>query len=113
MAPTNNWQVGALYPPGGLNNIKWTQPGGVGTPVYPQPVTGVDYFSTKPFNEKSGVFTAGCGHWMNMPLIQREYDYTTNSSVALILCPTCGYCQSAIEPFEAAFNTVLIPQLVI
>ena len=109
--PANSWQVGALYPPGGPNNVKWSQPGGIGTIVLPQQQTGVDYFSTKPFSELSGQFASPCGHYQNMPLIQREWDYETNSSVALICCELCGYVAYTIEPFEAALNTVLQPQL--
>ena len=109
--PSNDWQIGALYPPGGLNNIKWSQPGGVGTPVYPQQQTGVDYFSSHPFSELSGQFSVGCGHFCNMPLVQQEYDYVTESSVALICCPLCGYVQYTLEPFESALSTVYQPQL--
>ena len=109
--PSNSWAVGTLYPPGGLNNIKWSQPGGAGTLVYPQQQTGVDYFSTKPFSELSGQFSCGCGHFVNEPLIQREWDFVTDSSVALICCPMCGYVQYTLEPFEDALNPVLNPQL--
>ena len=109
--PSNDWQVGALYPPGGLNNIKWSQPGGVGTLVYPQQQTGVDYFSTTPFSELSGVFNSGCGHSFDEPLVQREYDYNTNQSVALIQCPLCGFIIYTLEPFESALDTITQPQL--
>jgi hypothetical protein len=107
----NSWEVGALYPPGGLNNVKWSQPGGPGTLVYPQQQTGVDYFSIKPFSELSGQFACGCGHYVDQPLIQREFDFDTEESVALICCPMCGYVQYTLEPFESALNTVLQPQL--
>jgi|SRR5579863_566048 len=113
MPPANSWEIGALYPsPGGLGGF-WKQPGGVGTQVFPAQQTGVDYFSIKPFSELSGVFSAICGHYINYPLVQREFDYTTNQSVALVTCSACGIVQYTIEPFEAALNTVEQPWLVI
>jgi len=113
MTQANRWQVGALYPSGGRGGVAWKQPGGVGTLVYPQQVTGVDYFSTKPFSELSGMMSSPCGHYMNAPLVQREYDYTTNQSVALLCCQLCGYVVWTISPFEAALNTVQLPYLVV
>jgi hypothetical protein len=107
----NSWQVGALYPPGGLNNIAWQQPGGVGTQVFPAQQTSVDYFAVTPFSELTGVFSSPCGHFENYPLIQQEFDYETGSSVALVCCPLCGYVVYTIEPFELALNPVANPQL--
>jgi hypothetical protein len=109
--PSNAWQIGALYPPGGLNGVAWFQPAGVGGQVFPGPVTSVNYYETTPFSERSGVFAPACGHSVNMPLIQREWDYNTNSSVALCCCPECGFVCYTLEPFEAALNTVFQPQL--
>lgn len=109
--PSNAWQIGALYPAGGLSNIKWSQPGGVGTLVFPQQQTGVAYLSTKPFSELSGIFACPCGHFCNYPLVQREWDYATSSSVALICCPLCGYVVYTMAPFESALSTVYQPQL--
>jgi hypothetical protein len=109
--PSNSWEIGALYPAGGLNGIAWQQPGGVGTQVFPAQQTGSDYFSVKPFSELSGVFAVGCGHFCNYPLIQQEWDYETNSSVALIQCPLCGFVSYTLEPFEAALNTTFQPQV--
>jgi len=113
MPDSNDWEIGALYPtPSGLNGL-WSQPGGPGTLVYPQQEIGGDLLSIKPFNEFSGIFRAPCGHSMNQPLVQREYDYDTQSSVALICCALCGYVVYTLEPFEAALNTTYQPQLVV
>jgi hypothetical protein len=79
--------------------------------VYPQQQTGVDYFSTQPFSELSGQWSSPCGHFSNTPWIQREWDYNTNMSVALVQCPLCGLVVYTIEPFEDALNTVMQPQL--
>lgn len=110
--PTNRWQVGALYPPGGLNNVKWQQ-AAPGDLVYPQQQTGQNYLSIQPFNELSGIFSAGCGHFMNSPLLQQEYDYDTNSSCMLVTCALCGFCQYVIEPASDALNTVQYPWVTI
>lgn len=108
----NAWEIGALYPPGGLNNVKWSQPGGVGTQVFPAQQTSVDLLDITPFSELTGLMSAGCSHYFDEPLVQREFDYTENSSVALVCCPLCGYVQTAIEPFEAALSTVSYPMLI-
>jgi hypothetical protein len=111
MPPANSWEIGALYPsPGGQGGF-WKQPV-IGGLVYPQQATGTDLFSIHPFSELSGVFSNFCGHWFNSPMVQREYDYTTSSSVALILCPLCGAVIYTLEPFESALNTVEQPWLV-
>ena len=109
----NSWAIGQLYPKGGLHGIAWQQPGGPGTQVFPAQQTGSDYFSIKPFSELSGVFSSLCGHSLNAPLVQREFDYTTGQSVALICCALCGIVNYVIEPFEAALNTVEQPWLVV
>jgi hypothetical protein len=110
--PQNNWAVGQLYPPpNGLSNIKWSQPGGPGTLVYPQQQSGGAYESIQPFNEFSGVFRSPCGHSMNEALVQREYDFENETSVALICCELCGYVVYTLAPFEAALSTVYQPQL--
>jgi len=110
--PSNDWVVGGLYPyPKGLNGVDWQQPAGLGTQVFPAPVTGTDYFSTQAFSELSGVFRPGCGHSVNAPLVQREWDYVNDTSVALICCPECGFLAYIMSPFEAALNTVYQPQL--
>lgn len=110
---TNRWSVGSLYPEGGLHDIAWSQPGGPGTRVFPQQQTGQDYFSTKPFSELSGVFVSPCGHYQDNPTIQREYDYDTNQSCALVQCSLCGYVAYVIEPFEDALSTIQYPWVTI
>lgn len=111
MPPQNDWQIGALYPsPGGLGGF-WIQET-IGGIVKPMQQTGTDYFSIKPFSELSGIFSSPCSHWFNYPLVQREYDYNTNSSVALICCCVCGFIIYNLEPFESALNTVEQPWLV-
>jgi len=113
--PANTWEIGALYPPGGLNNIKWSQPSGVGGIVYPQQQVSADYYignqAITPFSELTGIFSVQCGHFCNYPLIQQEWDFENDISVALICCPICGFVQYTLSPFSAALDTVAEPQL--
>ena len=115
--PTNDFQVGALYIPGGIPGY-FTQPGGIGTQVFPAQVqASSDYFSTKPFTEYSGVYLFGCQHSANECMVFRDWDYETGMSVAILACPLCSYVQRTIEPFEDAvmgnagslLNSILYP----
>jgi hypothetical protein len=82
------------------------QPGGIGTPVT-DPVQKPD--------EKTGMFTAGCGHWFNNYNIQQSSiasgsapygsgNYGDNGygvsgsrvAVKLACCPLCGYVQQIL-----------------
>ena len=105
--PTNDWTIGLQYDPK-WNNIAWKQPGGVGTKVYPQQVSGnSNLLSVEPFSEVTGVYFFGCGHSVNQSLVIRDWDYNTGTSVALIACPTCSYVQSTVEPYELALTNDL------
>jgi len=105
--PTNDWQVGLQYDKK-WNNVAWTQPGGVGTKVYPQQVTGnSDLLTNEPFSELSGTFLFGCGHSVNQVLLQIDWNYDTDEQVALICCPTCSFVQRVISPATLAYNTLL------
>lgn len=106
----NTWQVGTMYvQPNGPNGL-FRQPGGPGTLVYPQQTTGVDYFSTKPFSELTGMFSCGCGHFVNEPMMQQEYDENTNGLIMLIICPICSFIQYTL-PVDRALSTVQQPQV--
>jgi hypothetical protein len=52
--------VGQLFPTDDTNG-PWSQPGGIGTKVFPEQQIG----------EKIGLFTAFCEHWFNSWLIQQ------------------------------------------
>jgi hypothetical protein len=110
--PQNAWQVGALYPPGGLNGVKWQQPGGPGTEVFPQQQTSVELLAITPFSERTGIQASGCGHSIDQPYLQQEYDNDTGSSCMLVCCPMCGFVNYVIEPASEALNTVSYPYLV-
>lgn len=96
------WQIGALYIPGGLPGY-FTQPGGVGTQVFPAQVqASSDYLSIKPFSELSGVYFFGCQHSANEVMVFRDIHPDTKESVALLCCPLCSYLQRTITPYEDA-----------
>lgn len=108
----NGWEIGALYNPT-YNNVRWSQPGGIGTTVYPQPATGVDLLSIHPFSEYSNVQPPpACGHAFDEPLLQQEWDYDTDSSCMLVCCPVCSFVVAVIEPASEALNTVSYPYIV-
>lgn len=99
---TNDWKIGALYYPGGIGGF-WQQPDGVGGLVYPQQVTGnSSILTTEPFNELTGTYVFACGHSANECMVVRDWNYETNMSVALLMCPLCSFVQRTIEPFEDA-----------
>ena len=114
----NRWQIGVQYDPhrGGVN---WSQPNGPNTLVYPQQQNQVYQSTVNPippgsfFSEFTGLWFAGCGHSSMAPLVFREWDYTTNQSVALICCELCSYCQSTVEPYSEIYDPVAFPILIL
>lgn len=83
--------VGQLFPPDDtLGN--YTQPGGIGTPVFP----------AQPIGEKIGLWTAGCEHWFNAWYIQSATVCGDRS--AIITCPVCGYVQQIVTPFDLIYT---------
>ena len=97
--------------PNGPNGL-FRQPGGPGTEVFPTNATGVDYFSTAPFNERTGLMFAGCGHSLDYPVLQNEYDEIAGEPVVLVLCATCSFIQYSTTP-EIAYSTVYTPTVII
>lgn len=108
---TNNWQIGAMYGNGYVSGQPfYTQPGGIGTQTFPSqpqaqpwpawPAAGIMMYNF------GGFWLPGCLHWVDFWDIIREFDYGTNSSVALICCPVCKFVQRTIEPFEEWLNPI-------
>lgn len=103
--PLNTWHIGLQYKRD-WNNVAWTQPGGIGTQVYPQEVTGnSNQLSQAPYNELTGTFFFGCGHSADQVLLLLDYDYTSGQQVSLICCPLCSFVQRTLSPAEA-YNTL-------
>jgi hypothetical protein len=107
----NRWQIGALYY-GGLQNGQpfWTQPGGIGTIVYPQPQNGpwTDYpIGGLTINETGFAWwLPGCGHSIQAWRLIQEFDYDTNQSVMLITCPSCSWVQNVLSPASEAYDPI-------
>jgi hypothetical protein len=103
--PANTWTPGTLYLPGGPGGF-FRQPGGPFTVVEPQVQVQAssDYLSTKAFSELTGTYVAYCSHSFMYVSVQTDWDYTTNMSVALLLCPICSAILRQIEPASDALG---------
>lgn len=112
MSAPNTWTVGTFYVQPNGNRGLFEQPGGPGTEVFPAQQVGVDYFSTQPFSELTGVFSAGCGHFQDYPTLQQEVDYSSGEPVQtmLVICSVCSYIQYTL-PIDQALSTVYQPQV--
>jgi hypothetical protein len=108
---TNTWTLGTMYY-GGLVDGQpfFTQALGPFTEVLPTQVNAqpwLDYpIPGLVLNEYSPWWAPGCGHSIKFFKIIREYDYTTQSSVALITCNVCSYIQTVYTPFEAWLDPI-------
>ena len=105
----SSFVVGSLYIPN-WNNIAWSQPGGVGTQVFPAqndgpflayPVPG-QYFS----EAGEALWRSGCGHGWDSMQIFKDYDTVTEMSAAILCCPICTYLINVIEPYEEIENPI-------
>ena len=96
-------EVGSLYHDGIINGIKvYSQPDGPGTPVLPKPPSLYPIVNQGyPQNVMSyqGLYSLGCGHWVNEPEVYKQYDPYTGENAAIICCPICGYIQKIVEPY--------------
>ena len=100
--------VGSLYIQN-YNGIAWSQPGGIGTTVYPQQNTGsFGYPGNQILMQEpgQGLWTAGCGHWYDCLQVFKDIDVCTNQNIALFCCPLCSYIIRAVEPFDSIYDPV-------
>jgi hypothetical protein len=104
--PAFPYRVGMLLFDGIQNGQQiYTQPDGIGTPVFPQPPTinpppnwgTSNWLPAYPF-AYVGLFNWGCNHWTNTPEIYTVWDPYSQEQAAFVCCPTCGYVQYIIEP---------------
>ncbi len=114
MAQPGQLQVGQLYK-GGLENglPYWTQPGGVGTLVYPQlprifPSQNMGYPQT-PMSYPA-MYYSGCGHPLNCWEIYSYYDPYAEEVMALICCPMCSYIQQIVpyDQYQSYIDTPIV-----
>lgn len=82
----------------------YSQPGGIGTPVVPQPpqVNPPPNWKNQAYPSYPyayiGLYTFGCSHWFNCPEIYTVNDPYSEEVAALIVCPVCGFLAYIIEP---------------
>jgi hypothetical protein len=110
----SSFVVGSLYIPN-YQGIAWSQPGGVGTTVYPQQNTGsFGYPENQILMQEpgQGLWVSPCGHWLDTWQVFRDYDTAAQSSAAIQTCPMCSYINRVYEPYEEIFDTVRFPILV-
>ena len=70
----------------------FSQPGGIGTPTFPQQAE----------NERQGMFFPGCGHSiMEYDVRCGKVDGQPSAPSAIVCCPLCGYVQDIITPYQA------------
>jgi hypothetical protein len=105
------FRVGDLYNGGYQNGLLvYTQPGGNGTPVFPQPPKtsppsnwkNTNYLPVYPF-VRVALLAWPCGHWINEPEIFKVYDNYSQENAALLCCSVCSYIGYIIEPYEDWF----------
>jgi len=101
--------LGSLYNKGLVNGILvWTQPGGPGTPVFPQYPTLYpqrdEGFPRQPFSYQ-GLYSSPCGHWFNCPEVYEQWDPYNEVRAAFVCCPQCSYILLIVEPATKWFNS--------
>jgi hypothetical protein len=81
----------------------WTQPGGIGTLVYPQPQElSPERYQGYPRRVMNypALYSARCGHFFNCYEIFEVLSPSDGHQVALVVCPQCGFIQEIIDPYE-------------
>jgi hypothetical protein len=100
------------------NYIKWTQPGGPFTTVYPQEENSIYNPPQNPippgqfFCEATGLWVAGCGHFYDCAHIFMDQDSDTSVLAAVGCCPLCSYIQFIISPYSDISDTNKYPILI-
>jgi hypothetical protein len=105
-------QIGQIYLPQGnvpLGSLPsfWQQPGGIGTPVYPQPVDSAAGFLEPPLFP-TGMYVFLCLHTFNLPSIYAQADPDTGELMAIICCPVCSIVQQ-IVPYSQFEDYIATP----
>lgn len=104
--PVFPYQVGVMRNGGYVNGLLvFTQPGGPGTPVSPQPPAVNPPPNWKNSNWRPaypyayvGLLNFICGHWANTCEVYTVNDPTTNQRAALCCCPVCSMIQLIAKP---------------
>jgi hypothetical protein len=80
------------------------QPGGPGTPTFPQQAQGSQSMITGvPFEVGMALYTMGCGHWFNNP----EVAFASVNCVpsAIVRCPLCQFISRIITPASLIYTS--------
>jgi hypothetical protein len=107
----NRWQIGALYNKGLQNGFPyWTQPGGIGSQVFPTQYSGpwVEYpIPGLEITEYIPWWSPACGHSNKFLKLIKEWDYDSNSDCCLVCCSLCTFVIRVIIPYDLALNPTL------
>ena len=100
----HEWVVGELYLGFNRNGLPvWTQPGGIGTLVYPQlPTefpTNYQGYQQSPMSYPA-LYYLGCGHPSNCLEIFEVYQPSLGTQAPLICCGQCSYIQQILKYSE-------------
>lgn len=108
----NRFAIGVMYYGGAFNGQPgfFTQPSGPGTPVFPTQQNAASWpeypIPGLVIQEYSPWWSPGCGHSIKTWKVIQEWDYDNDTSVALITCEVCSYCQAVYRPFEAWLDPI-------
>jgi hypothetical protein len=115
MPGPNNWQVGELYLGPNANGTRWSQPGGPGTLVYPQPQQlspeKFEGYQQAPMSYLA-LYCFGCGHYQNCAEVYEVFSEADGVQVALIVCNQCSYIQQIIVPYANYQNYIETPLVI-
>lgn len=118
MARPGEFEVGQLYLGPDRNGLPvWSQPGGIGTLVYPQLPRRFPWFGSDPeglYEWPMGYpaqYFAGCGHPLNCWEIYSYFDKYLDDIMALICCPMCSFIQE-IMPLSQYEDYIEVPIVV-
>jgi hypothetical protein len=115
MAQPGQIQVGQLYLGPNRNGLPvWSQPGGVGTKVFPAvPTQYPAQFQGYPQSVMSypALYYSGCQHPLNCWEIFEFYDPYEQEQMVAVCCPMCSFVQQLLTAAEY-YNYVETPIVV-
>lgn len=104
-------EVGSLYFNPSIPNQIWSQPGGIGTTVYPQAKDSAPGQFETPLTP-SGQYIPPCGHAQNALRVWQEYDPESGEQAAIVCCNVCTFVIQIIIPYSDFDNYIQNPILI-
>jgi hypothetical protein len=96
----HEWQVGELYLGFNRNGLPvWKQPGGIGTPVFPElPTLFPAQFQgyQQAVMSYPSLYVLGCTHPSNCLEVYQVFQPSLGTQVALIVCGQCSFIQQIL-----------------